>query len=131
MPNEPAKPLQIAYTPEFKRNLRQLAKKYRHIRGDIQPTVDQLVAGGKPGDQITGVQQEVFKVRIGNSDARRGKSGGYRMIYHVKEEEAVTLITIYSKSDQADVPAAQIRRIIAEQEAADSKEPGEEDRDES
>jgi hypothetical protein len=29
MANEP---LPVAYTPEFKRNLRQLAKKYRSIR---------------------------------------------------------------------------------------------------
>jgi hypothetical protein len=56
MANEPDKPLPVAYTPEFKRNLRQLAKKYRHIREDIQPTIDQIVAGAKPGDQVTGVR---------------------------------------------------------------------------
>jgi mRNA-degrading endonuclease RelE of RelBE toxin-antitoxin system len=124
MPSEPDKPLPVAYTPEFKRNLRQLAKKYRHIREDIQPTVDQLVAGAKPGDQISGVQQVVYKVRVGNSDARKGKSGGYRMIYHVKEGVAIVLITIYSKSDQADVSVAEIRRVIADQESADSDNEG-------
>jgi mRNA-degrading endonuclease RelE of RelBE toxin-antitoxin system len=32
MPNEPAQEqMHIEYTPEFKRNLRALAKKYRHI----------------------------------------------------------------------------------------------------
>jgi mRNA-degrading endonuclease RelE of RelBE toxin-antitoxin system len=123
MPNEPDKALPVAYTPEFKRNLRQLAKKYRHIRKDVQPTIDQLASGAKPGDQVTGVQHEVYKVRVGNSDARKGKSGGYRLIYHVKEMEAVVLITIYSKSNQADVSAAEIRRIIADQEAADMRGP--------
>ncbi len=122
MPSEPNKPLPVAYTPEFKRNLRQLAKKYRHIREDVQPTIDQLADGAKPGDQVTGVQHEVYKVRVGNSDARKGKSGGYRIIYHVKEGAAVVLITIYSKSDQADVSAAEIRRIIADQEAGEFNE---------
>ena len=28
---------EIRFTPEFKRNLRQLSKKYRRIRSDIQP----------------------------------------------------------------------------------------------
>ncbi len=27
-------PLPVVYTPEFKRNLRRLSKKYRHIRED-------------------------------------------------------------------------------------------------
>jgi mRNA-degrading endonuclease RelE of RelBE toxin-antitoxin system len=36
MPNNPQAP-EIVYTPEFKRNLRQLAKKYRHIKSDVQP----------------------------------------------------------------------------------------------
>ena len=31
MPNNPEKP-EVVYTPEFKRNIRQLAKKYRHIK---------------------------------------------------------------------------------------------------
>ena len=48
-------PLPVAFTPEFKRNLRQLAKKYRHIRDDLQPIIDQVAAGETPGDQISGV----------------------------------------------------------------------------
>ncbi len=42
MPNEPAEEMHIAYTPEFKRNLRALAKKYRHIRSDVQPVIDKI-----------------------------------------------------------------------------------------
>ena len=37
MPSDSPSPLQISFTPEFKRNLRQLAKKYRHIKSDLQP----------------------------------------------------------------------------------------------
>lgn len=123
MTDEPNKFPPVVYTPEFKRNLRQLAKKYRHIRDDLQPTIDQLADGLKPGDQISGIQHEVFKLRVGNSDARKGKSGGYRVIYYVKGEEAIVLVTIYSKSEQADVSAAEIRRIIA----AEAAQPGNED----
>jgi mRNA-degrading endonuclease RelE of RelBE toxin-antitoxin system len=117
MANEPGKPPAVTYTPEFKRNLRHLAKKYRHVHDDIQPIIDQLSAGAKPGDQISGVQLQVFKVRARNSNARRGKSGGYRLIYHLKSEAEVVLITIYSKSEQGDVAASEIRRIIAAQDA--------------
>ena len=39
---------EVRFTPEFKRNLRQLAKKYRQIRSDIQPIIDVLLAGQRP-----------------------------------------------------------------------------------
>lgn len=42
MPSEPTEPVQVEYTPEFKRNLRVLAKKYRRIRSDVQPVIEQL-----------------------------------------------------------------------------------------
>ena len=48
----------IEFTPEFKRNLRQLAKKYRRIKTDVQPLLDNLSQGATPGDQVPGVQFE-------------------------------------------------------------------------
>ena len=46
MPSEPVEPAQVEFVLEFKRNLRALAKKYRHIHSDVQPMIDQLWAGG-------------------------------------------------------------------------------------
>jgi mRNA-degrading endonuclease RelE of RelBE toxin-antitoxin system len=111
MPNDPGIQ-EVVYTPEFKRNLRQLSKKYRHIKSDIQSIIEDLIRGKTPGDQIPGVRYEVFKVRASNSDATKGKSGGYRVIYYRPNNEATVLITIYSKSEQSDVTPAEIRRII-------------------
>jgi mRNA-degrading endonuclease RelE of RelBE toxin-antitoxin system len=118
MSNDPAQPVQLSYTPEFKRSLRHLAKKYRHIKSDIQPILDQLVGGNKLGDQISGVLYEVFKVRAKNSDALKGKSGGYRLIYQVKSPTEIVLITIYSKTEQSDVAAEESRQIILDHDAA-------------
>jgi mRNA-degrading endonuclease RelE of RelBE toxin-antitoxin system len=52
MSSDPTSPIRVAFTPEFKRNLRQLGKKYRRIRADLQPILDELAGGGKPGDQV-------------------------------------------------------------------------------
>ncbi len=41
MPDETTA-ITIYFTPEFKRNLRTLAKKYRHIREDIEPIIHTL-----------------------------------------------------------------------------------------
>lgn len=113
MPNE-SLPVRIEFTPEFKRNLRALSRKYRHIRSDVQPVLEQLQSGNFIGDQIPGTRYTVFKVRVRNRDIQRGKSAGYRLIYQVKSPDLVVLVTIYSKLDQADISAEQIRRILAE-----------------
>ena len=68
----------------FKRNLRILAKKYRQIRYDIQPIIEQLQAGNFLGNQIPRTDYTVFKVRVKNNDRQKGKSSGYRLIYQVK-----------------------------------------------
>ncbi len=107
-------PVQVEFTPEFKRNLRALSKKYRHIRSDIQPVIGQLEAGEFIGDQVPRVQYTIFKVRVRNSDIRKGKRSGYRLIYHLKSPKNVILVTLYSKLDQSDISAMQIKRIIAE-----------------
>ena len=108
----------VLFTSEFKRNLRRLAKRYRTIRSDLEPLIERLSAGDTPGDRVKGVGRVVVKVRLPNSDAGRGKSGGYRVVYYVRARDRVILITIYSKSDQGDVTTAQLRRIIEGDETA-------------
>lgn len=109
----------VQFTPEFKRNLRTLAKKYRHIRDDVAPVIEALQAGEILGDQIPGVGYTLFKVRVPNSDSAKGKRGGYRVIYYLRTTVNIVLVTIYSKTEQADVSAAQIRRIVDEFRRAD------------
>lgn len=104
----------IRFTPEFKRNMLALAKKYRRIRSDVQPIIEQLQAGNLPGDQVPGVGLPIFKVRIRNRDAGKGKRGGYRALYYLQTTTTVILVTIYSKSEQSDVSAAAIRDILHE-----------------
>ncbi len=61
---------------------------------------------------MPGVQFEVFKVRLKNSDTSKGKSGGYRIIYQRTLEGNIVLVTIYSKTEQADIAPHEIRNII-------------------
>ncbi|MEW6378054.1 MAG: type II toxin-antitoxin system RelE/ParE family toxin [bacterium] len=114
MSDEASKSTSVEYTPEFKRNLRHLAKKYLQIRSDVQPIIDALCKGEAVGDRIQGTAYTVFKVRIRNGDIRKGKRSGYRLIYYLKSPNQIILVTIYSKLDQGDVSADQIRRILTE-----------------
>jgi len=105
-------PISVRFTPEFKRNLHTLAKKYRHIRADVQPVIEQLQAGNLPGARVPGVGVPIFKVRVRNRDAVKGKSGGYRLLYYLQTTTEVILVTLYSKSEQSDISAADIHDIL-------------------
>lgn len=96
----------------FNRNLRTLTKKYRRIRDDIQPIIEELQKGQSPGDKIPGIGYAVFKLRVRNSDVQKGKSGGHRLIYYVKTEAGIILLTIYIKSEKVDITSEEIQSII-------------------
>jgi mRNA-degrading endonuclease RelE of RelBE toxin-antitoxin system len=104
--------VQVLVVDEFKQRLRDLRKRYRQIQSDIQPLIEQLRNGEFPGNQISGIGYTVYKVRAKNSDIRKGKSGGYRVIYQILSPSIMLLLYIYPKSDQSDVEAEDIRTII-------------------
>ena len=104
--------IELLFSDEFKTRLRTLLKRYRSIRNDLQPLLNELQSGNFIGDQIPGTGYTVFKVRLKNSDIQKGKSGGYRVIYQLRGDTYILLVVIYSKSDQDDIPANQIRDII-------------------
>ena len=106
--------IEIFLTSRFKKDLSQLAKRYRSIRKDLEPLIEQLKSGEVLGDQISGLNNQVFKVRLKNSNIQKGKSAGYRVIYYVKTETSVVLVTIYSKSDISDIENNVIEKIIKE-----------------
>ena len=74
----------------------------------------QLQQGDIVGDRIAGISEEyfVYKVRVRNSNIKKGKSAGYRVIYLVESPTSVLLIAIYSKSDREDIEANEIREIV-------------------
>ena len=92
-------PIQVEASPTFNRNLRTLAKKYRNIQHDIQPVIEQLKQGEYLGDRIPGVTYEVFKLRVRNSDAQKGKSGGYRLLYSVgRSNQSSDRLSVFFKT---------------------------------
>lgn len=107
-----SQPIQVGFTKRFEKDVRRLAKRYRKIRLDIQPLIQQLEAGELPGEQLPNIEQTAFKIRIKNSDIQKGKSAGYRVIYYLKTDTQIVLVTMYSKSDRSDMSVAEIQNIL-------------------
>jgi len=108
--------MEVTFSDGFKRQLKRLARRYRHIKSDIKPILESLENDETPGDQITGQGYTLYKVRAANTDSRKGKSGGYRVIYYLRTETHCILVTIYSKSDQDDIAADRLAELMREVE---------------
>ncbi len=67
---------------------------------------------------MPGVGYTVYKARLPNRSAQRGKSGGFRVIYYVQIEDLVTLLTIYSKTEETDISVREIQQLAQEADEA-------------
>ena len=82
-------------TPFFQRDIKKLFKKYPNIQKDCLPLLNQLEKGVFEGNKIQGFDYKIFKVRVGSSDQKKGKRGGFRIIYYVSASKKNCLFIWY------------------------------------
>jgi len=103
----------IKPTVVFQKNTKKLLKKFPNIKNDCLDFIAQLKQGFFVGDKLKGFDEKVFKVRIGSSDQRKGKRGGFRIIYYVvTEQQEIYLLTIYAKVKQENITKKEIKTIL-------------------
>lgn len=107
--------LKVVFPNSFTRKANRLARKPPSLPSDLRVLKEQLTQGNKPGDRLKGVGAEVYKTRLANPSARRGKSGDFRVAYHVGQDQ-ITLLAVCLKPKCDEVRPQQIRRILSELE---------------
>ncbi|MDE2750477.1 MAG: type II toxin-antitoxin system RelE/ParE family toxin [Chloroflexota bacterium] len=107
-------PTRVDTHPTFRKRTRRLRRRFPSIHLDLRPIIQRLRNDERPGQLVPRVGYTVYKVRLPNRAARRGKSGGFRVIYYVQFSDRVTLLTIYSKTDETDLSIAEIRQLALE-----------------
>ncbi len=105
--------LKVVFPNSFTRKANRLARKYPSLPAELRALQKQLAYGEKPGDRMRGAGAEVYKTRLANPSARRGKSGGFRVAYHVGSDQ-ITLLAVCLKPKCHEVEPRQIRRILRE-----------------
>jgi mRNA-degrading endonuclease RelE of RelBE toxin-antitoxin system len=105
-------PTTVEIAVSARKQLKKLKRKFPAVSSELNKLVAQLEADDRPGDKIPNVGYDVYKVRLANPSAQRGKSGGFRVIYYVQLADSVILISIYSKSDQSDISPEQIQYLL-------------------
>src|SRR5690349_16334453 len=104
--------ISIGFSNQFLKELRRILRKYPQVEHEVDSLLEQLKQGERPGDKIPNVGYDVYKVRLRNPSANRGKRGGLRAIYYFELEEQIVMVTIYSKTEQTDVSITLLRQII-------------------
>ncbi len=101
--------LKIIPTPEFKKSVKKLFKRYKLIAKDLALLENELHNNAYAGIELG---NHCFKLRLPNSSVPIGKSGGFRVVYFLKTEEAICLLAIYSKSDLENIDERKLLEII-------------------
>lgn len=104
----------VTTLPNFDRDVKRLKKRFPALKKILGDVISDLEAGETLGDRIPNIEYAVYKVRLPNPDAQKGKSGGFRVIYCLVTDDGALLLFIYSKSDQTDVPIEIIIQLIHE-----------------
>src|ERR1700735_4083716 len=90
----------IKPTPEFKRDLKPLLKKYRTLKETILSLEQSLVKNPYLGESYG---RGIYKIRIADESKGKGKSGGFRVLYYhlTKTEQGIEMLflNIIDKSE--------------------------------
>ena len=101
--------MQIRWSNDFNRQVKKLSRRYRLILDDIETLLNDLKQGNRPGRPLRGVQGlPVQWVRLRNSSARSGKSGGFRVVYYYDD----TIIFLVMIDTRASVDYVQPQHIL-------------------
>lgn len=112
-PKRRTMPTRVNIPPEFKQQVKHLKRKYPSVTAEVRGLVHLLQRGERPGDIVPNVGYSgVYKERLRNRSAQRGKRGGFRLIYYEQLEDLVFLLLIYSKTEVDDIPSHEIRRVL-------------------
>ena len=101
------------YLPaSFKRSLKPLTRRFPHAREDVSAAIDETLRFPRLGVVIPG-SGGGRKLRIRSTDLKRGKSGGFRLLYIVmSDHDLICPLLIYAKSDQENVTRRELRALL-------------------
>ena len=101
-------------SPEFKRTLKPLTKKYHTLKQTIQQLEEDLIDNPYLSESYG---SGIYKVRVADTSKGKGKSGGFRIIYyHLNKTDSgidMLLLSIFDKSERSTIKKDEAIKILA------------------
>jgi mRNA-degrading endonuclease RelE of RelBE toxin-antitoxin system len=100
----------VIITNRFEREIKRLAKKFPSLKNEFFRLVEEIKQNPEMGIFIS---NNCYKIRLAIGSKGKGKSGGARVItYLYIETETAYLLTIYDKSEKADLKPRELKEMI-------------------
>jgi mRNA-degrading endonuclease RelE of RelBE toxin-antitoxin system len=98
--------------PPFDKQLKRLSKKYPSLKLEFSDLLQSL---GNIANQGEPLGNDCYKIRLAIASKGKGKSGGARIVTHVKVvSTSVYLLTIYDKSETQDISVKLLIELLAQ-----------------
>ncbi len=102
----------IIAIPNFKREIKKLAKKYSSLKYDFAKVIDSLEENPTQGVSFG---NNCFKIRMAITSKSKGKSSGSRIITHFKiSQSTVYLLSIFDKSAKESISNKALIELLKE-----------------
>lgn len=103
----------INTVPDFDREVKRLAKKYKSLRSDLLQFQKDLKENPYLGTEIL---PGIRKIRLAITSKGKGKSGGARIISFIAVNDTVNgeivLLYIYDKSESPNIRTEYLKQLI-------------------
>jgi mRNA-degrading endonuclease RelE of RelBE toxin-antitoxin system len=97
-------------TRRFEKELKRLVKKFHSLKNEYAQLIKDISKNPEIGDFIG---NNCYKIRLSIESKGKGKSGGARVItYLYIETETVYLLTVYDKSEKADLEPNELKTMV-------------------
>lgn len=102
----------VTTIPHFDKAIKRLVKKFPSLKMEYLTLIESLAINPKQGKNLG---SNCYKIRIAIKSKGVGKSGGARVITHLKViDKMVVLLDIYDKSEQDNIDDKEIEDLIKE-----------------
>ena len=108
-------PTRVRTTEDFDKQVARLARKFPAVLDEVAEFIARLKSDDLaqlPGRRIRRTGFAVYKERLPNRSARRGKRGGFRIYYWVRRRDHLILVAICSKTEHEGFIEAELSRMI-------------------
>ncbi|MBX9732446.1 MAG: type II toxin-antitoxin system RelE/ParE family toxin [Chitinophagaceae bacterium] len=100
----------IIVSDNFRKEAKRLIKKFASLKTELT-TLEQTLSNNPT--EGTPLGNNCYKIRLKVSSKNKGKSGGMRIIALVVTiSKNIYLLSIYDKSEQADINAKELQQLI-------------------